>query len=326
MIGLAIIVGLLILGIIYEQVARRKERTYTLPGRLVDVGGYRLHVTDRGEGGPTLLIIPGAGDSSYSWQAIQRELAATNRVLSFDRAGLGSSEAGPAPDPERSLVEIERLLAASGVSGPVILVGHSLGGLFARMYATKHPEQVAGLVLVDSTHEFLRDDKKFKQGFAAIGVMLRIMKALSPIGLPRFLGEVLGVMPMYPERANYVKQLSREEYRLWAASVYRNTAQEGGIGEFGAVDTILAASYELRKPDGEQPQFGDLPMVVMSNPGFGQGWITMHRELAGRSTNSSHRITVQKGHNVEMHSPELVIDAIRHVVAEVRRRSEEAAG
>lgn len=313
--------GLLVLGAAYEQVVRRRERAYPLPGRLVEVGGYRLHVTDRGEGGPTVVIIHGAGDSSYSWLAVQREAAAFTRVASYDRPGLGSSDSGPAPDALNTLAELETLLNQSGLPGPYVLVGHSLGGLLARLYAISHPEQVAGLVLVDSTHEFLRDDQKFQQGFAAIGFMLRVMKALSLVGLPRFLGEVPKVMPMYPERAAYAKQLSPEAYRLWAASVYRNARADGGAKEFAAVAGLLQASWELRKPDAEQPQFGDLPMVVLTNPGFGEDWIGMHRELAGRSRNSSHQISDRNGHNLQMLRPDLVLTAIRQVVDEARRRA-----
>lgn len=320
-ITLGVLLGLLVLGFVYEQLARRREQSFALPGRLVDVGGHRLHLTERGQGEPTVVIIPGAGDSSYSWMAVQKQIATFARVVTYDRAGLGSSDLGPAPDPIRTLTELEQLLAKSGAPGPYILVGHSLGGLFARMYATSHPDQVTGLVLVDSTHEFLVDDKKFKQGFAAIGVMLKIMKAVSPFGLPRFLGQVLKVMPMYPERAAYAKQLSTEEYQLWAASAYRNVAREGGLLEFAAVDGILEAAAGQRKPDAEQPQFGDLPLVVLSNPGFGEGWIEMHRELGTRSQNSVHWISDKKGHNLQMHRPDLVVKGVRHVVEELRRRT-----
>lgn len=318
---LGAVAGLLVLGAIYEQVARRQERSYPLPGRLVEVGGSRLHLIERGEGGPTVVLIHGAGDSSYSWLAVQREVAAFTQVVSYDRPGLGSSDSGPAPDAVNTLTELEAILHQSGLAGPYVLVGHSLGGLLARRYAIHHPEKVAGLVLVDSTHEFLRDDRKFQQGFAAIGFMLRVMKALSVVGLPRFLGEVLKVMPMYPERAAYAKQLSREAYRLWAASVYRNVRTDGGVKEFAGVAGLLQASWALRKPDAEQPQFGDLPMVVLTNPGFGENWVDMHRELAGRSRNSSHQISDRHGHNLQMLRPDLVLTAIRHVVDEARRRA-----
>lgn len=321
-----VLLGLLALGFIYEQRARRREQGYALPGRLVDVGGYRLHVTERGQGEPTVVIVTGAGDSSYSWTAVQNQLATFARVVVYDRAGLGSSDLGPAPDPVRTLTELEQILTKSGVPAPYILVGHSLGGLIARMYVARYPDQVAGMVFVDSTHEFLVDDRKFKQGFAFLGLMLRIMKVLSPIGLPRFLGEVLKVMPMYPERSAYAGQLSPAEYRLWAASVYRNTAREGGIKEFGAVDAILQTAAAQRKPDSEQPQFGDLPIAVLTNPGFGEQWGEMHRELAGRSRNSIHRISDRKGHNLHLLRPDLVIDAVRHVVGEVERRVAGEAG
>lgn len=321
LITVGVLLGLLVLGFVYEQLARRREQRDPLPGRLVDVGGHRLHVTERGQGGPTVVVITGAGDSSYSWTAVQNQIATFARVITYDRAGLGSSDLGPAPDPVRTLTELEQLLAKCGAQGPYILVGHSLGGLFARLYAMRYPEQVAGLVFVDSTHEFLIDDQKFKQGFAAIGTMLKVMKAVSPFGLPRFLGEVLKVMPMYPERPSYAKQLSADEYRLWSASVYRNTARDGGIKEFASVDAVLSTAAAQRRPDAEQPQFGEMPIVVLTNPGFGEGWIEMHKELAKRSRNSVHWISDQKGHNLHLHRPDLVVNGVRHIVAELDRQT-----
>lgn len=103
-----------------------------------------------------------------------------------------------------------------GAPGPYVLVCHSLGGLIARHYALKFPNQVAGLVFLDSTHEFLKDDAKFKQGFAILGFMLKILRLMSPFGVPRFLGNVLGIFAlMGNEHSYYKQQLSAEEYMQW---------------------------------------------------------------------------------------------------------------
>lgn len=310
---LYVLLGLVLLALIgfaYEQNARRQERNLPTPGRLVDVGGYRLHLVDEGQGGPTVVIIPGAGDCSYAWMPIQHTLARFTRVISYDRPGLGSSDDGPAPGPEQSVTELHTLLERANVGGPVVLVGHSLGGLIARLYAQRYPEQVAGLVFVDSTHEFLISDQKFKQGFAAIGMVLRLLRATSGVGLPRFLGQVFGLMPLYPELAHYKPQLTPDEYRRFTAVTYRNVVRSGGVQEFGAVDSFLAHANQVMRND----QFGDMPVVVLTNPGFGQGWIDMHRELAGRSTRGIHQISDQKGHSLQMPRPDMVVSAVRHVL------------
>lgn len=313
-----VLAGLLLLGFVSEQVSRRRERRYPLPGRLVDVGGFRLHVTDNGQGGPPVVVIHGAGETSFSWTHVRKEVARFTRVLTYDRPGLGASDPGPALGAVQSVDGLHTLLRCVGLPGPYVLVGHSLGGLIARLYAIRYPEQVAGMVLVDSTHEFLKDDAKFRKGFAAIGLMLRILRATSPFGLPRFLGDVLGIIPMYPERPFYAKQLSPEEYRQWRAIVYRNCAGKAGTDEFRAVFPMLEEAVRQMQDGREGPQFGDMPLAVLTNPGFGDEWAAMHRELASRSARSIHIISDRPGHSLQMPQPDLVINAIRHVVDQVR--------
>jgi hypothetical protein len=129
------------------------------------------------------------------------------------------------------------------------------------------------------------------------------------------------IMPMYPERPFYAQQLSAEEYRQWAAVIYRNCTGEAGFHEFHAVFPMLAAATAQMKEGAEGPQFGEMPLAVLTNPGFGTEWTAMHRELASRSANSIHWISDQKGHNLQMPRPDLVVDAIRHVVDGARNRS-----
>jgi pimeloyl-ACP methyl ester carboxylesterase len=319
---LAGIAVLLMAGLLYEQAARHRERTLPLPGRLIDVGGYRLHVTDSGQGsGPTVVVLHGAGDCSCSWFPVRKAVARFARVVTYDRPGLGASDSGPAPDPSRTLDELQTLLERAGVPGPYVLVGHSLGGIFARLYAIRHPEQVAGMVMVDSSHEELLHDKQFRQGFAALGIALKLFKFLSPVGLPRFLGEALGVVPQYPELKYYRPQLSSDEYRQFAAVAYRNLTRDGGFLEFGATWAILEEAARLWQRGGAEPQFGDLPMAVLTNPGFGEDWIAKHRELAARSSGSFHLISDRAGHSIQMARPELVVEAIQRVLAQVAERS-----
>ena len=320
--AMGILVGLLLRGLLYEQISRRRDRRFQPPGRLVDVDGYRLHVTDEGQGGPTVVVISGAGDSSASWLTVRKAVAGFTRVLAYDRPGLGSSDPGPAPDPVGSVAELHTLLARVRAPGPYVLAGHSLGGLLARLYAIRYPEQVAGLVLIDSTHEFLKTDKRFLQGMAGIGMMIRFFRAMSPFGLHRFLGNVLHIMPMYAsERRYYQEQLTPAEYQQWASVANHNCTSAAGVGEVGSIPAMLEAANQQLKTSEAAPQFGDLPMAVLTNPSFGDGWAEMHRELARRSTNSIHRISDRNGHSLQMPRPDLVIDAIRHVVDQVRSRS-----
>lgn len=314
------LVGLLILGFVYEMIARNRDRKRPVQGRLVDVDGCRLHLIDRGTSTPAVVILHGAGDSSYSWLRVIREVSRFTRVIAYDRPGLGSSGPGPKPDAARSVDQLDKLLNATGVSGPYILVGHSLGGLIARLYAIRHPDRVAGMVMVDSSHEFLKDDAKFRQGFAFVAAILKLFRLLSVVGLPRFLGEAFTLIPMYPERSLYRRQVTSEEFEAWRGAFYRNVTHRGGMGEFAAALPLIEEAYRLRSDGAGGPQFGETPMVVLSNPGFGDAWIEMHRELAGRSSRSVHRIADQKGHSIQMTSPDLVVQSIGELVEQERSR------
>jgi pimeloyl-ACP methyl ester carboxylesterase len=123
---------------------------------LVDIGGRGLYLAEEGTGEPTVLFEAGLGDSAATWAGIIPAVAAFARVLSYDRPNTNASASDPAPMPrtaEDVVADLNALLGAAGGSGPYVLVGHSVGGIFARLYASRYPDQVAGLVLVDASHE-----------------------------------------------------------------------------------------------------------------------------------------------------------------------------
>jgi len=122
------------------------------PGRLFDIGGWRLHLYCTGEGKPsqpTVILEAGLGDYSLEWSLVQPKLATFARVCSYDRAGTGWSELGPHPRPMHQIVcELRALLEKAGVRAPFVLVGHAYGGRLVRLYASKHSTEVAGMVLL----------------------------------------------------------------------------------------------------------------------------------------------------------------------------------
>jgi pimeloyl-ACP methyl ester carboxylesterase len=316
MITLGVLAAVLLLGLIYEQASRARDRHLPLPGRMIDMDGYRLHLTDDGTGGPTVMILHGAGDCSFSWMYVRRQLAPTARVLSYDRPGMGASPAsGQAPDPVRTVEELHKVLERSGAPGPYVLVGHSLGGLIARLYAHRYPDEVAGIVFVDSSHEALLQDKPFLASLKALAVMAKIMRALSVVGVPRLLAS-LGVMPMYAaERKYYVQQLSPTEYRQWQAACLGNFSPAAAAELLSAVPLMEAAARAM-----SPTQFGDMPVAVLNNPSFGPAWSEKGRELASRSTNATHKTSDRPGHSLQMPRPELVLEAVGHVLDQVRER------
>ena len=154
---LGLVIGLVVLAVIaviYQAFGTEiYRRIYPPPGELVDVGGHSLHINCVGEGSPTVILESGSGATSVDWANIQPEVANTTRVCAYDRAGTGWSEPGPGPgDPQQIAGELHTLLGNAGIDGPYVLVGHSFGGLYVRMYAELYPNEVEGMVLVDSSH------------------------------------------------------------------------------------------------------------------------------------------------------------------------------
>src|SRR5512134_1496970 len=146
-----LLVVLILVGAVYESSAEASDaRAYPPPGRLVDVGGYRLHINCTGMGSPTVVIEAGWGDSSAAWGWVQPEVARTTRICTYDRAGMGWSEVSPRPRTAREFAkELHTLLANANETGPYVLVGHSMGGFTMLVYAHDYPAEVSGLVLVD---------------------------------------------------------------------------------------------------------------------------------------------------------------------------------
>ena len=116
-------------------------------GKLVDVGGYRVHLYCTGTGSPTVVIV-GAG-FSFNWGLVQPEVARFTQVCSYYHSGIGWSESGPKDSCSLRVSEVHTALKTAGIKGPYVLVGHSLGGLVARLYAGQYPDEVAGMVFVD---------------------------------------------------------------------------------------------------------------------------------------------------------------------------------
>jgi pimeloyl-ACP methyl ester carboxylesterase len=151
--SLALLLGLVLAGYIYEPLAEAADaKAYPPPGQMVDVGGYRLHINCIGTGSPTVVIEAGLGDWSTTWAGyVQPEVAKMTRVCTYDRAGMGWSEAGPLPrDAAQFAKELHSLLQNANVPGPYVMVGHSLGGFGVRVFVHDYAAEIAGVVLIES--------------------------------------------------------------------------------------------------------------------------------------------------------------------------------
>jgi pimeloyl-ACP methyl ester carboxylesterase len=188
------LLALALAGATYQAVATAVDgRRYPPPGRLVDVGGYRLHIDCTGQGRPTVILDALFPGTVSNWAWVQPDVARTTRVCAYDRAGLGWSDPGPAPrDARQHARELHALLATAQVPGPYVLVGHSLGGLSVRMFADQYPDEVAGMTLIEATNPDAWKRLGKPEGVGVNHDMLTVAPLLGRLGVFR-----LGILPSY---------------------------------------------------------------------------------------------------------------------------------
>ena len=311
---LVFVLALACAGLIYETIAsNRDHKLFAPPGRLVDVGGYRLHLYCVGGGSPTVILEAGGGNPWLAWYKVQPRVAIFTRVCSYDRAGLGWSD--PSPNPPTAIeiaTELHALLGKAGIAAPYILVGHSLGGMYVRMFQSRYPGEVVGMVLVDSSHpdQDARFPPEAKKLSALSRKLLAAMQLLRPFGVPRLLASRAAPVEVRPE---YSAVLCRPSF----LAVTR--------AEAAAVDENSAEVRRLRS-------LGDLPLVVLSHDPakvqfpnnltepVNRAWGEMQEELAHLSSNGSHVVIKGAGHDIEIDKPDAVVDAIREVTDQGRER------
>jgi len=289
LLGLAVVLALLAgAGAVYQAAATgRAQRAQPAPGAMVDVGGYRLHIACVGQGGPTVVLDAALGNMSAHWARVQQEVATTTRVCAYDRAGLGWSEPGPGPrDAAHITSELHTLLGNAGIPGPYIMVGHSFGGLYTQLYAARYPEQVAGAVLVESSHpqQFTRLPDG-PQNYEMARRLYTVAPVLAWLGVVRLFD--LSAPPAgFP-----VGQ--RAQIEAWAGSTrhFGTTAEE-----FRAAPDTMAQAGVLRG-------LGDLPVAVVSAGQQNPGWLALQNELAALSTNSSHHVVDGATHTSVVDDP-----------------------
>lgn len=215
-VGLALLL-LTLMGIGYQQWGERRDaRAFPPPGRLVDVGGHRLHIWCIGQGTPTILMLAGGGTPSVASYNLQVRLATLSRVCSYDRAGLGWSEPPPRPrDLRQAVADLDTLLAQSGEQGPFVLVPESFGGLVALAFASRKPADVAAIVAVDPSepetwHRVIgstRDAERVRNALWQVGWRVGVIRLLLNSQAPYWVNDLpprYGANLMPSGRARYM--------------------------------------------------------------------------------------------------------------------------
>jgi pimeloyl-ACP methyl ester carboxylesterase len=303
---------LFLTGLTYQQIGESADNRLLLPpGRLVDVGDFSMHISCQGDGKPTVILEALSGGTSSYWAWVQPELAKITRVCAYDRAGRGWSEPRLSSNgdyADQTVQELHTLLENAGEEGPFVLVGHSIGGIYARLYVDQFPDQVAGLVLVDSASpdqlsripEIIAENEMFLN-------QSRWFSWLARVGLFRLYFASGGEIDFQ----ELPSQQHREVAALWSSPRYFQSQR----AEVAAAPEIFASAQSLGT-------LGDLPLlVVTAGIQAYPEWLVLQEELTTLSTNHMHVTIPDATHASLIFNPqhaEQLSAAIREMVGSLR--------
>lgn len=281
-------------------------------GKLVDVGGYRVHLYCTGVGSPTVVIV-GAG-YSFDWGLVQSEVAKFTQVCSYDHSGIGWSDDGPKDSCVLRAKEVHTVLKNTGIEGPYVLVGHSLGGLVARVYAGRYPEEVAGMVFVDHALLMIGANIRMRPGMTPLppngGIVAPPGKSSTPAS-----GGVGPIVFGMQDDPNFSRLPSQDrDLHLWFMAKARDQAALQANHE---IVPQCSADADAILEKHSHP-LGDKPLVDVDTPT--SAGAELQRTLLSISTNSKEMVADKSDHFVMIDRPDVVIDAISQVVRSARNK------
>ena len=302
-------VGLVVAGVGggYETIQEQVDRSTTaMPGHLVDVGGRRLYVQCSGSGSPTVVLVSGLAETSVYWGGwIAPAVAQNTTVCAYDRAGQGWSDPPASPqDGAAVATDLHTLLANAQIPGPYVLVGHSTGGAYARVFAARYPDQVAGMVFLDSQpNEAFTGLPDFPSQYSTLRRASALFPSLARLGVFRLVNQFASDPLPVP---------TRDEERAAVSTASLNRIQRDEFVELPMTLKEAAALTTL----GGQPL-----IVITAGKGAQAGWLPLQDKMTGLSTNSDHRVLPDTDHPGVVHDKAgaaVASQAILDVVASVR--------
>ena len=294
------------------------------PGKIVDVGGYRMHIHCTGNGSPTLILEAGGQNDSTIWRGIQPTLSKTTTVCAYDRAGSGWSDSQPGPrDADHVAAELHRLLLQVGINGPIILMGHSIGGIFIRDYVAHFPAEVAGLVFIDSSTPFqdrnpgftgLPQPRTKSDKRTEIVTQSWLFNLVMIAGVPRLLGVCTGDRGSDEQlRKLQGEDICRLRQNAWEEvdqdNFDRSFQETVNSGPFGAMP-ILIISHDPVKQMPANPSRRDMERQ--------NAWSQMQEDLKKLSTRSRRVVAKNSTHYVTLDRPDLIEKEVPVFIEEIR--------
>lgn len=304
------------------------------PGRLVWVGGHRLHLHCAGARMPAVVFDAAIGGSSLSWTLVQPAVAEFATACTYDRGGFGWSEAGPMPrTADRLADELYDLLCQSGRAGPFVLVGHSFGGLTIRIFAARHPDCVAGLVFVDPAHpedwvspppaereRIARGVRLCRHGALAarLGVAsaVALLASTGAVDLARGIAAAASRRTLRREDEQLLAPVTKLPMRVRPMLRWMWTQPRFFEALGSQIEEICRSASQVDMA----PDYGDLPLVTISASGVSPRRRELQERLARRSSHGRHVVAANSGHWIPLDEPQTVIAAVREVAGGVTRQ------
>lgn len=332
-----------VVGFVYEQLGRSLERKRLPPqvGRSIDVGGRTLNIYCSGEGSPSVILESGGNNPGYNWVLVQPKVAKFTRACWYDRAGVGWSDPPFGPRTSATIAnDLHELLHRAGVLPPYVLVGQSIGGEYVRVFTSKYPAEVAGLVLVDSSHPDQHEPPRMKGPASRMPKLARefvcfVRPAIVRFGISRWLSS--GARQFAPPEMSFEQQV------VFSALKSRPTADVTGFAQLchatrGGADLPDGGTGnpEVDNAARASGNLGDRPLVVLTAGKTGRPrdpiaaaevsafqlvWVNqLQADLARLSTRGRQIVVERSDHMIQFEAPDAVVSAVSDVVAEVRRR------
>ena len=272
------------------------------PGKMVVFDGRQMHLICQGQGSPAVILESGMPGTALGWTSVIEDIASFARVCAYDRAGWGWSEAGPEPRTISNITgELRDLLRTAQVGPPYVLVGHSFGGLVVQVYASQFPDEVAGMVLVDSSHP---DLARRTGNLDRMGRVAFRLKLLAPLGIARFIIDVPSGNP--ESRPSSVRAMEKEVLAT-TRSLRAMASELEGLRE------------SLNQATENRPRLGRKPLVVLTEGRRRmEFWHAMQKQFTELSDNSEWQVVDGAGHFIHQDEPEIVVDAVRRAVESAR--------
>ena len=279
------------------------------PGEVVVVSGRQMHLLCQGQGSPAVILESGLPGTSLGWASVIENIASFTRVCAYDRAGYGWSEAGPDPRTISNITkELADLLRTARVDPPYVLAGHSFGGLVVQLYASQFPDEVAGLVLVDSSHPDLSRRPEALERLERMDALALRLKLLAPIGIARLMIRVPTGNP--ESRPSSVRAMEKE--LLATTRSFRTMASE-----------LAGLRESLNEAAENRPRLGRKPLAVLTQgQRRAEFWHAMQEQFTELSDSSDWQVVNGAGHFIHQDKPGVVGDAIRRVVESARTAPE----